>query len=175
MSLTRYPHANWKGPIPNLTPKAMVYPIHGLVLHIEQGSESGTNNWFHNPAAQASAHFGNPKTGPLDQWVDLADKAWAEVAGNSSWFSVEHEGYSGQSLTPSQIENDAHLFAWICEQYPHVKCQITDDINGVGLGWHGMGGAEWGGHVNCPGTPIVHQRGVIVSRAKVLLAHPATV
>lgn len=162
----RYPHAVWAGPISNERHNGMVYPIHGLVLHIEQGSESGTNNWFHNPAAQASAHFGNPKSGPLQQWVDTEDEAWAEMAGNSQWLSVEHEGISGQSLTPSQIENDAQLLSWIHKNFSHVPLAITNDTKGFGLGYHGMGSTAWGGHINCPGNPIIAQRIAIVNRAK---------
>lgn len=169
----RYPHAVWRGPIVNERHNGMVYPIQGLVLHIEQGSEVGTNNWFHNPAAQASAHFGNPKHGPLDQFVDTADEAWAEMAGNARWFSVEHEGISGQSLTTSQIENDAQLFAWIHTNYPHVQLQLTDDsVNGNGLGYHAMGGQAWGGHLQCPGAPIISQRPLILTRAKQLVSRP---
>ena len=111
--MSKFAQAKWRGPISNKTRNGIRRPYLGLVLHIEQGTESGTNAWFHNPKAQASAHFGNPKTGQLDQWVDTDDKAWAEVGGNSRWISVEHEGHSGDKLTASQIDNDAQLFAWL--------------------------------------------------------------
>ena len=169
--MARYPDAHWDGPIPNETPRAMRRPILGLVLHIEQGSEAGTDSWFHNPKAQASAHFGNPKQGRLDQWVDTNDKAWAEVAGNSRWISVEHEGRSGDRLTHTQIENDAQLLAWL-HRTEGVPLQITDSPNRRGLGWHGMGGQAWGGHLDCPGDPIKHQRAEIITRAKEIAGEP---
>ena len=174
--MPRFPLATWKGPIPNENHAGMVFPIQGLVLHVEQGSETGTSSWFHNPGAQASAHFGNPKKGPLDQWVDTNDEAWAEMAGNRRWISVEHEGFSGEQLTETQLENDAHLLAWIHLNYPHVLLQLTNDpLNGWGLGWHGMGGEAWGGHLDCPGPGIIAARTSIVNRAKELLASRSSI
>ena len=83
----RYPAATWKGPVPNHG--GPIGPIHGLVLHIQEGSEAGTDAWFHNPASKVSAHFGNPRTGPLDQWVDTDIVAWAEVDEGSRAYSCE--------------------------------------------------------------------------------------
>jgi peptidoglycan hydrolase-like protein with peptidoglycan-binding domain len=142
----------------------MVYPLLGLVLHREQGTESGTNEWFHNPGAQASAHFGNPKAGPLDQWVDTRDKAWAEVAGNSRWISLEFEGYVQDAPTASQVENAAQLLAWL-HVTDGVALNVTDSVSVGGLGWHGMGGAAWGGHYGCPGDPVKNVRREVVKRA----------
>lgn len=167
----RFPKATWRGPVPNEEHGGIVYPIRGLVLHIEQGSESSADNWFHNAGAQASAHFGNPKTGSLQQWVDSDDEAWAEMAGNSRWISVEHEGFSGQTLTASQVENDAQLLAWLHKLYGFPLIP-TDNPNGTGLGWHGMGGAAWGGHDLCPGEPIKAQRAEIIARANAILKPP---
>ena len=174
--MPRFARARWRGPVPNRTPGGMQRPVLGLVLHIEQGTEAGTDAWFHNPAAKASAHFGNPKIGPLDQWVDTDDKAWAQADGNSRWISVEHEGRSGESLTDSQVENDAHLLAWL-HVTEGVPLRVTNRVTRGGVGWHGLGGAAWGGHTSCPGRPIVDQRRRIVDRAKELTegAAPAKV
>jgi len=162
--MARYPGATWRGPVPNYTPGGM-RGVLGLVLHIQEGSEAGTDAWFHNPASQVSAHFGNPKTGKLDQWVDTADRAWAEVAGNPWWISVENEGHSGDSLTPSQLENVAELLAWLHTMY-NVPLRISDTpLSGTpGLTGHGLGGDSWGGHLDCPGTPILAQRQAIITR-----------
>jgi hypothetical protein len=143
----------------------------GLVLHIQQGTEAGSEAWFKDPASQASAHFLNPKTGPLRQLVDTDDRAWAEMRGNWYWVSIENEGYSGQQLTASQLENAARLLAWLHTTY-QVPLQSTDDPNGHGLGWHGMGGDAWGGHFDCPGDPIKAQRGQIIARAQAILGQP---
>jgi hypothetical protein len=149
--------------------------VYGLVLHIQEGSEAGTDAWFHNPATKVSSHFGNPKSGPLDQWVEVGTVAWAEVSGNSNWISVENEGHSGDSLTASQLENVAQLLAWLHTQYG-VPLQISDHpaAGTPGLTGHGLGGDAWGGHYDCPGAPILAQRGTIIARAQQILgAAPA--
>ncbi len=165
----RYPGAIWSGPIPatNYEPVGMGQ-VNGLVLHIEQGTETGTDAWFHNPTSIVSAHFGNPKTGQLQQWVDTADLAYAEVDGNPNWISVEHEGMSGDSLTPSQIENDAQLLAWLVQHYGFTL-QVCDDPNGQGLAGHVTGGVGWGNHLDCPGSPVMSQRQTIVDAAQAIL------
>ena len=165
--MARFSGAEWIGPTPNETPGGQV-DVHGLVLHIQEGSESGSEAWFKNPDAQASSHFLNPKSGGLRQLVDTNDRAWAEMAGNRHWISVENEGYSGDQLTDSQVENVAQLFAWIHNTYGS-PLQSTDDPNGQGLGWHGMGGDAWGGHFDCPGDPIKAQRQRILDRANQIL------
>lgn len=168
--MARFPKATWRGPVPNRTPGGMS-GHRGLVLHIQEGTESGTDSWFHNPASQVSAHFGNPKSGPLDQWVDTDDRAWAEVDGNPEWISVENEGRSGDTLTPSQLENVAQLFAWIHTTYG-VPLQPSDSTV-PGLTGHGLGGQAWGGHLDCPGRPILDQRPQIIARTAQILGGTA--
>lgn len=170
--MAHFPGAEWIGPTPNETDGGQI-DVHGLVLHIQEGTEAGSEAWFTNPAAQASSHFLNPKSGGLRQLVDTANRAWAEMAGNRHWLSVENEGYSGDQLTDSQVENVAQLFAWIHTTYG-TPLQATDDPNGEGLGWHGMGGDAWGGHFDCPGDPIKAQRPRILARANEILGGGVT-
>jgi hypothetical protein len=169
--MARFQFARWRGPVPNMNSGGMVRPFQGLVLHIEQGTESGTDTWFHNPAAQVSAHFGNPKSGGLDQWVDTDDTAWAEVAGNTKWISIENEGNSGDTLTDSQLNNAATLLAWL-NLTENLPMQLANTPSDSGLGYHAMGGAAWGNHPDCPGAPIVAQRDTIVARAQALVIAP---
>lgn len=165
--MARFSGAEWIGPTPNHTEDGQV-DVHGLVVHIMDGSEAGSEAWFNNPDAQASAHFLNPRSGGLKQLVDTKDRAWAEMAGNRHWLSVENEGMGGDSLTDSQIENVAQLFAWVSKTYG-IPVQRTDDPNGQGLGWHGMGGAAWGGHYDCPGEPVKAQFPQILARTEQIL------
>ncbi|MGA8574169.1 MAG: N-acetylmuramoyl-L-alanine amidase [Candidatus Cybelea sp.] len=149
----------------------MTRPFQGLVLHIQEGTEDGTDSWFHNPASQVSAHFGNPKSGGLDQWVDTDDKAWAQVAGNRAWISIENEGHSGDSLTDSQCRNAGILLAWL-NLTESVPLTLAESATDSGLGYHSMGGAAWGDHSTCPGQPIVDQRPAIISVAQSLVSAP---
>lgn len=157
----------WIGPTGNQTVNGMV-EVRGLVLHIQQGTEAGSEAWFKNSASQASAHFLNPKSGSLRQLIDTRDRAWAEMSGNAHWVSVENEGMSGDSLTPSQLENCGKLYSWLHQIYG-VPFRSTDDPNGLGLGWHGMGGVAWGNHPDCPGEPIKAQRAKILALASPVL------
>jgi peptidoglycan hydrolase-like protein with peptidoglycan-binding domain len=162
--MARFSQAEWDGPVPNRTVAQMVHPVMGLVLHIEQGTESGTNGWFHNPASQVSAHFGVSKAGLLQQWVDTDDKAWAIGAGNRFWISVENEGFAGNVLAAEQIDAVAKILAWL-HVTDNVPLVATDNPSTRGLGWHGMGGESWG-HPACPGAPIVAQRVEIIAKAR---------
>ena len=156
--------ADWIGPTVNETPGGMSQVL-GVVVHIQQGSEAGTEACQHNPAAQVSSHFLSPKVGRGRQMVDTQDKAWTEVAGNSHWLSIENEGWSGQTLTPDQLEFNAQVLAK-AHVVHGVPLQVTNDVNVPGLGHHSMGGVAWGNHPDCPGDPIIAQKPAIVARAQ---------
>lgn len=160
--MARMPGAQWR-PVPNCT-KGGQDAVHGVVLHIMAGTLDGSDSWFRNPTAQASAHFGVGKDGRIFQWVDTADRAWAQMAGNRTWLSIEHEGQGGDSLTAKQLAATASIVAWMHKTHG-VPLQSTDSVDGRGVGWHGMGGAAWGGHYDCPGNPIKAQRPAIIKAA----------
>lgn len=160
--MAHMPGATWR-PVPNCT-KGGQESVHGLVLHIMQGTLDGSDSWFRNPKAQASAHFGVGKDGRIYQWVDTADRAWAQAAGNRTWLSIEHEGEAGDELTAKQLAATARIVAWAHAEHG-VPLQSTDSPEGRGIGWHGMGGSAWGGHTGCPGTPIKNQRAAIIKAA----------
>lgn len=169
----RYPGAEWKPLSVNYQPGGC-RPRY-LILHIMEGTLAGTDSWFRNPAAEVSAHFGVGKDGTLYQWVDTGNTAWHAVSANPVAIGVEHEGDSGQVLTDAQLETDAKLLAWATEHHP-IPMQITDNpVDGAGLAWHGLGGAAWGGHLQCPGAPIVAQRPRLLAMAKAVLNPPAPV
>jgi hypothetical protein len=96
--------------------------------------------------------------------VDTSDKAWAEVDGNPSWISVECEGYSGESLTAGQLNAIVALMVKAHEVYG-VPLAISNSPYTGGLGYHAMGGVAWGNHPDCPGNPIISQRGAILQAA----------
>jgi hypothetical protein len=161
--MARMPGATWR-PVPNCTTGGQD-AVYGVVLHIMEGTLDGSDSWFRNPASQASAHFGVGKDGRIYQWVDTDDRAWAQAGGNRTWISVEHEGHGGDSLTAAQLAATARIVAW-AHTVHGVPLQSTDSVTGRGIGWHGMGGAAWGGHYDCPGSPIKAQRAAIIAAAK---------
>lgn len=161
----RAPFAAWIGPTPNRTVNGMRRPILGLVLHIQQGTEAGSEAWLKNPKSKASAHFLNPRVGGLRQLVDTDDRAWAQASGNLNYVSVENEGRSGGTLNGNQLANLAQLMRWLHE-VEDVPLILADKPGQRGLIWHGAGGKAWGGHPDCPGAPIVNQRGGILALAQ---------
>jgi peptidoglycan hydrolase-like protein with peptidoglycan-binding domain len=169
--VARFHAATWEGDnLPNKT-KGRMLAHHGLVVHADAVDNiDADNNWFHNPKAEASAHFGIRNDGEIVQWVDTDDTAWAEVAGNHYWLSVEFES-KGEPLTQAQIESGAKLFAWLWHLY-RFTLQVTSDVTAEGLIHHSAGGADWGGHTMCPGNRIIEQKPQIVHRAKALLDFP---
>ncbi|WP_405561930.1 peptidoglycan-binding protein [Streptomyces sp. NBC_01180] len=160
--MARMPGATWR-PVPNCT-RGGQNSVRGVVLHVMAGTLDGSDSWFRNPSAQASAHFGIGRDGRIFQWVDTADRAWAQSAGNRDWLSIEHEGQGGDSLTAKQLAASAAVIAWMHRTHG-VPLQATDSVSGHGIGWHGMGGAAWGGHTSCPGTPIKNQRDELIEAA----------
>ena len=94
--------ATWRGTdLPNeggaITPGAVTR----IVVHVMQGTLEGTDAWFHNKDSQVSAHFGVGREGEIYQWVALDRVAWAEMAYNETSWSIEHEGFSGESSLPA--------------------------------------------------------------------------
>ena len=124
------------------------------------GTLAGTDSWFHDPAAQVSAHFGVGKDGTCYQWVDTATVAWAEASYNGEAISIEHEGISGDSLTPAQIAADVQLVQWI-----GLPLVMAPSPSGTGWIGHGELGAAGGNHPDCPGSPILAQWPAVLALA----------
>ena len=139
----------------------------GLVLHVQVGNGSCYNE-FANPANQASSTWWVSKGGVIEQYVDSDLIAWTEAAGNPYWNSVETEGTPDQPLTNPQVQSLARIYAWGAQTY-HWPLALTDDPNGRGFGWHGMGGAAWGGHYGCPGEIRKSQRSTVLYLANLVL------
>lgn len=166
--MSRWDLAEWVGPTPNRYINGRI-EVRGVILHTMQGSYAGSIAWGKNPASQVSFEFATRRDGHIGQLVDTADAAWTQGAGNGHWYAIENEGESGTPLTPAQVEACAQIYAETVRRHPHVPLTATDSPDGYGLGWHGMGGVPWGNHPNCPGQPIIDQRGAILARAGAIL------
>jgi N-acetyl-anhydromuramyl-L-alanine amidase AmpD len=117
-----------------LTPKA-------VVIHTAEGSRAGVDSWFHNPAAEASAHYLINKDGSIWQFVREADSAWANgklnrpnlsdpliaywsqsgVNPNRETISIETERMHTERLTAPQLAALAWLVADIHRRYGWPK------------------------------------------------------
>ncbi|HEV8043860.1 MAG TPA: peptidoglycan recognition family protein, partial [Rubrobacter sp.] len=95
--------------------------IDKIVIHVAQGSYSGTINWFQNPRASASAHYVVSAKGRVAQCVRDEDIAWH--AGwwetNKRSIGIEHAGYVGnpRSFTKRMYRSSARLAAYLCRRY----------------------------------------------------------
>lgn len=135
----------------------------GLVLHVQEGNNS-LAGWFDNPSSGASSTFWVSKNGTLEQYVDADICAWAQGSGNSTYQSVETEGYHDEPLTDTQIDTLAQLYTWGNQTYGWPDL-LAETPGQVGFGWHGMGGDSWGGHTACPGDLRKPQRTDILDLA----------
>lgn len=144
--------------------------ILGVVIHVTAG-EGDPFNEFANPANQVSSHFGigngqgGMADGALEQYVDTGNESWAQMAGNSSYISVETEGEPTDPLTPAQVATFGRLMAWLAQTHG-VELVITDTPGARGFLTHGDGGAAWGNHLDCPGPQRSAQRAAILAAAQ---------
>jgi hypothetical protein len=153
--------------------------MQGVVMHTMVGNLPGTIELFNNPAPggdpgrAVSAHFGIDQQGNIHQFGPIGKGwiAWAEVAGNAAWYSIEHadNGNTRNPLTDAQITASAQLVE-VLSRFAGFPLEVTDSVAGRGYGTHVMGGAAWGGH-SCPGPgPRAGQRAEIIALAKAIRA-----
>jgi hypothetical protein len=121
---TDYPQALWRPAAScNYTNsnRETSYDVRKIVIHVAEGSYSGTISWFENCAAQASAHYVVSSKGRIAQCVRDEDIAWH--AGwwdtNTHSIGIEHAGFidNPEWLTRSMYHASARLSAWCCKEY----------------------------------------------------------
>jgi hypothetical protein len=90
-----------------------------IVIHIAQGSYSGTISWFQNPRSDVSAHYVVGRGGQVAQCVRNEDIAWH--AGNWRYnkksIGIEHAGYAGAKWPAKMYRASAKLSARLCRRY----------------------------------------------------------
>ncbi len=121
---TNYPLAAWRPAAScNYTNsnRETSYDVRKIIIHVAEGSYSGTISWFENCAAGASAHYVVSRKGEVAQCVRDEDIAWH--AGwwdtNTHSIGIEHAGYidNPECFTRSMYHTSARLSAWCCKKY----------------------------------------------------------
>jgi hypothetical protein len=121
---TDYPQAAWRPAAScNYTTsnRETSYDVKKIVIHVAEGSYSGTISWFENCAAQGSAHYVLSREGRVAQCVREEDIAWH--AGwwdtNTHSIGIEHAGYidNPEWFTKSMYHASAKLSASCCKKY----------------------------------------------------------
>jgi hypothetical protein len=93
-AVPQYPPAHWVAANGNNYQPGRSSAITTIVIHVTQGSYSGTISWFQNPSAQVSAHYVvRSSDGDITQMVREEDTAYHVNSANSYALGIEHEGF----------------------------------------------------------------------------------
>jgi len=88
-------------PSPNFTVGRKIYNPEAVVIHIMEGSLSGTDSWFKSNASQVSAHYGIGQSGEVHQYVAEVNTAWHAGRVNApSWQLIKTTG-NGAFINPN--------------------------------------------------------------------------
>ena len=98
-----------------------VKKIDFIVIHVAEGSKSGTINWFQNRRANVSAHYVVGRNGSIAQCVRNADIAWhaGNWPVNKRSIGIEHAGYGSnrRTWTRRMVRSSAKLSAQLCRRF----------------------------------------------------------
>ena len=122
-SVNQYRPAAWRpahdGNFTNANRKEAIIDL--IVVHVAQGSYSGTVNWFQDRRANSSAHYVVSRKGRVAQCVRNEDIAWH--AGwwktNKKSIGIEHAGYIGnpRSFSGPMYRSSAKLSAYLSRRF----------------------------------------------------------
>ena len=98
------------------------HPIKTIVIHVAQGSWSGTLSWFQNPNARVSAHYTvRSSDGRIGQSLSDVNIGWhaGNWTVNQTSIGIEHEGYVSDAswFTSEMYDRSALLTAYLCRRY----------------------------------------------------------
>ncbi len=147
---------------PNFASGRKIYKPEAIVIHIMEGTLSGTDSWFKNPASKVSAHYGIGKTGEVHQYVDEINTAWhagrvnapswqlIKPAGNGLFINpnyytvgIEHEGNENSDWTDAMYNSSSEMIRAISNRW-----NIPIDRN------HIFGHREIYSLKTCPGSKV---------------------
>lgn len=150
-----------KGYGPLRTPKL------GGVLHCNQ-SRGRLEAYVSRPTTEVCPTFQVYEDGPPTQFLPLDWQSVCQSAGNQNYFSIETEGYGvaiaghpATALNSNQLDWCARIVDAAHAELS-MPLKLAEKPGQAGLGWHGMGGNDWGGHPQCPGVERKAQRQVIL-------------
>lgn len=114
-----------------------VYNRHNAHTQAGNGSLYG----YYSASGRPSSHFWDSKGGTLEQYVDTALRAEADLDGSDATISTEFEG-GEEPYTQAQVDDAIRLFDWVLTTHGMTR-QIawTSQTNesSRGLSWHRLG------------------------------------
>lgn len=138
----------------------------GWILHVTVGN-GNPHDMFQN-APKGSRKFSHgwvAKDGTFERYGALNTESWAQVDGNSDYWSFETEGFPSEKLTDAQIRTLARIHHVLKLASGRDLDHVINRPGQVGIGTHSMGGPAWGGHA-CPGDIRAAQRADIITLSR---------
>ncbi len=116
-----YRHAAWHRAADNNYTNSARGPrdIDIIVVHVAQGSYSGTVGWFEKSRSNVSAHYVVNRNGKVAQCVRNEDIAWhaGDWSYNRRSIGIEHAGYASEPKTARQYRSSARLSAYLSRRF----------------------------------------------------------
>jgi hypothetical protein len=200
--MARYPGATWRPLDPDFVPSLRIATYNRLNLHVAVSEATSLHSFFNQPK-RASCHFYVRKDGKVEQYIDTAYRAEADLDGNDATISVETQGGvngpNAEPWTAAQVEALAKLFAW-CVKTHGIPARLATNSkigdSSHGLSWHRLGidgnfpdlpsplagRRQRGGGMHyslstgkaCPGDAKIRQiPGILTAAQKILAPKPA--
>lgn len=190
--MARFPGAIWK-PITASKGRQRLTVYNRMNLHVAVSEGSSLHGYF-NKSGIPDSHFYVRRDGTVEQYVDTAYQAFADLEGNDATISVETQGMGPGVWTPEQLASLVDLYVWAVWTHGLARRMATSSKPGEssrGLSWHRLGcdgsfpalpsilagrGQRGGGmHYSksagkvCPGDDRIKQIPSIFARAEVIL------
>jgi hypothetical protein len=116
-----YRHATWYGANDKNYTKSHrgAKDIDMIVVHVAQGSYSGTISWFNTARSNVSAHYVVSREGKVAQCVRNDNIAWhaGDWRYNKKSIGIEHAGYASEPRTARQYRSSARLSAYLSRRF----------------------------------------------------------
>ncbi len=124
MNITNIPSPNFYTGRNNYTPVA-------IVIHIMEGSLSGTDSWFSSTKSNVSAHYGIGINGDIHQYVKETDSAWHAGRVNAPSWTLIKPGENGMYINPNYytigIEHEGNEQSdWTALMYQSSSSLVAD-------------------------------------------------
>lgn len=125
-------------------------------LHVAVSEAASLFGYFNGARSRPDSHFYVRRDGTIEQYVDTALVAYADLEGNGSTISIETQGgvtaTQTEPWTTAQLDAMARIYAWAVKTHGIAVQIATDSRPGKtshGLSWHRLGCDG-----NFPGPPL---------------------
>lgn len=138
--MARYPGAIWK-PITAGKGRKKLTVWNRVNLHIAVSNANSLHGYF-NKSGIPDSHFYVRHDGKIEQYVDTAYQAFADLEGNDATISIETAGTGTGNWSAEQRESLAQLYAWAVKTHGIARKMATSSKPGnesKGLSWHRLG------------------------------------